>query len=65
MNECVVRVHIYTYIQIAAGNILPEDIAEFKAAGADYVLLKPLKLHELEGALRKIQNQGHGDILHK
>ena len=49
------KLHHKGVILGATGNILPEDIAEFTAAGVDRVLAKPLKLREVHAALAGIQ----------
>ena len=36
------------------GNALPEDLDAFKSAGADDVLVKPMKVHQFETSIRNI-----------
>ena len=40
------------------GNALEEDVAEFEAAGADFVLSKPLKMELLDSLLEFIDRCG-------
>jgi len=39
------------------GNILPDDVEEFKSAGVDKILLKPLKLSDVDDVIKGWSNQ--------
>jgi signal transduction histidine kinase len=40
------------------GNVMEQDIKEFLYAGADYILMKPLKIKELTSLIQFVENSG-------
>jgi CheY-like chemotaxis protein len=59
----LIRKKGYTGCIVAVtGNVMDSDVQEFLAAGADMVVLKPMKMAKLDVILQSI-NDGGGDVM--
>eukprot|EP01041_Mallomonas_annulata_P002749 gene2749-5415_t len=55
----ILRQEGFRYLIVGAtGNVLEDDIKEYLNAGADFIIGKPLKIHQLEMIIRHVRENG-------